>query len=285
MWLTAQKEGRFPCVENIIPPKNSASTRLVIEEREVECFLNTVPRLPCDESRHKPVTVELNGHVALLARAGDSTPITRAIMSHARREGDELRWLTNRDYLLRAVKLGFREIELRGNEAPAVCRDAQRTFVWSLLAPADAVVANRDIVDVVPSGDEDARDDSVPVDPAKNSMAASSIDKVIASPYLATTAESLPDSFPNRLRSRTSRNATSRVAATFSAGNSTVLTTAAKSTVDLASSEPEIPDVPADFARLVEDAEGIQASLRATQSQVSRLVTALRRQQPQSHLV
>ena len=141
VWLAVHKDGRFPVVENIIPDAGSASTRMHIAEEDVDFLVNTVPRLPCDDSSHKPLTVDLNGHVALLARAADTSPVTRAVLSNGQRDGDELRWHTNRDYLLRAVQLGFREIELFGNEAPAVCRDAHRVYVWSLLPAADALVA------------------------------------------------------------------------------------------------------------------------------------------------
>ncbi len=148
VWLAVQKDGRFPLVENIIPDAGSASTRMHIAEEDIEFLVNTVPRLPCDDSAHKPLTVDLNGHVALLARADSTATVTRAVLTNGQRDGDELRWTTNRDYLLRAVQLGFREIELFGNAAPAVCRDAQRVYVWSLLPAADALVAGDNPVEL-----------------------------------------------------------------------------------------------------------------------------------------
>lgn len=270
VWQIVQTEGRFPRVEDIIPAKDSASTRMVMAEREVEFFLNTVPRLPCDASRHKPMTVELNGHVALLARADDSSTITRAILSHARREGDELRWLTNRDYLLRAVKLGFREVELRGNEAPAVCRDANRAFVWSLLAPADALLPSGDVVDVVPSAAGTTSEDDTSVEE-------STAPALSSTPFpVAVAAVGELDSFPTRLRSRTSRAATNRVAATFSAMDSAARTVAHAS--GQVQPTDELTDAPLDLVSIAQEVDELRTSLRAADSRIGHLIAALQRQ-------
>lgn len=251
VWLTVQKEGRFPHLEDIIPAANSASTRMVLDERDVDFFLNTVPRLPYDESLHKAVTVELNGHVALLARAENAAPITRAILNHTRREGDELRWLTNRDYLLRAVQLGFREIELRGNEAPAVCRDARRVFVWSLLTPTEAIAVDSDVVDVMSTGE--------------------------AAPQTVTasTPPGLDAAVPRR-RERVSRTVTNRVAATLAALDPVTPMSTVASTPFLASAAHEQTDSHADVAQLLEQAEGLKTALRAAHVEIDRLIAGLK---------
>lgn len=262
VWLTVQKEGRFPHLEDIIPAANSALTRMVLDERDVDFFLNTVPRLPCDESLHKAVTVELNGHVALLARAENAAPITRAILNHSRREGAELRWLTNRDYLLRAVQLGFREIELRGNAAPAVCRDARRAFVWSLLTPTEAIVADSDVVDVP-------------------SIGAAVTPVVSISPEQATTA-SVPRSFATR---RTTRTATNRVAATLSAMNAPPRMRQSVSDSHSTVVPAELSDSTSNFATVLQEAANLKTALRTAHAQISRMITALKRQRRQSKLV
>jgi hypothetical protein len=44
-----------------------------------------------------------------------------------------MRFNSNRKYLERAIKLGFRQVQVFGEETPAVCRDSHRTFVWAVL--------------------------------------------------------------------------------------------------------------------------------------------------------
>gem|GEM_PF-354784 len=308
IWLTTNKEGRFPRVEDIVPAADTATTRMVIEDRDVDFLLNTLPRLPLTESVHRAVTVELNGHVALLARGEDSSPVTRAILSHAHREGDELRWLTNRDYLQRAVQLGFRTVDLRGNEAPALCRDASRVFVWSLLTPSEALEGNGDVIDVV-SGDS-----AIEPSGAASSTAVAMVPATTSVGRVATVAEptsarpSVPeptpvapspavvpatDNFASSVRVRTPRT-TNRVAATFAAMDAKAEVTEKPTTSSLSSSRTSIAgdavvrttsDSTCNITAVLQEAEALKTSLRTAHTNVSRLISALKRQRRQSKLM
>ncbi len=306
IWLTTNKDGRFPRVEDIVPAADSATTRMVIADRDVDFLLNTLPRLPLTESVHRAVTVELNGHVALLARGEDSSPVTRAILSHAHREGDELRWLTNRDYLQHAVELGFRTVELRGNEAPAVCRDASRVFVWTLLTPSEAIAGGGEVLDVV--SDESASEPSpvtsrtasaAAVVPASTGVAAAvtqtSSTATSEQPPIAPARVAIPttDDFASSVRVRTPR-ATNRVAATFAAMDAKAEVTEKLTNSSLSSSR--MPDASGSVTRttadsacnitaVLQEAEALKTSLRTAHTNVSRLISALKRQRRQSKLM
>jgi hypothetical protein len=56
-------------------------------------------------------------------------------LSNSRLEGEALLCQANRELLVRAVKLGFREVLFFGSQAPALCVDENRQYVWALLVP------------------------------------------------------------------------------------------------------------------------------------------------------
>jgi hypothetical protein len=53
---------------------------------------------------------------------------------------------SNRQYLLRALRLGFREVHLYGTEAPVLCDDGRRQFVWAVLGPNGTIPTGPDVI-------------------------------------------------------------------------------------------------------------------------------------------
>ena len=64
------------------------------------------------------------------------------MLSNSRRIGDELKVSTDRTFVERAMQLGFREIYLRDVEAPAFCRDTNRSYIWALLGRNTVLTAD-----------------------------------------------------------------------------------------------------------------------------------------------
>jgi hypothetical protein len=54
-------------------------------------------------------------------------------------EGPPLRLATDRRYLLRALKLGFREVAASRPDQPLLCRDERRTYLWMPLDASGAI--------------------------------------------------------------------------------------------------------------------------------------------------
>ena len=74
---------------------------------------------------------------SILARidpVGSENPVsffTAPDSSH--RVGDQLRVLTNREYLARALNLGFHEIGFVDSKSPCVCQDSTRTKLLEIV--------------------------------------------------------------------------------------------------------------------------------------------------------
>ena len=145
-WLTLEKQGRYPSVENIIPAADTAKTRLSLTAEDLSFLLDVVPRLPSETDQDGRITLNLNGSVALLAKGDGPSPATQVVLRNSQRTGDEVRLNTDRRFLVRAAQLGFHEIELHGSESPIVCRDERRVYLWSVLADGPALEAGPDTV-------------------------------------------------------------------------------------------------------------------------------------------
>ncbi len=256
LWLNIEKSGRFPSTDNVIPDAATATTRFVLNEGDAEYLLGVVPRLPSDDDVHDPVTLDLNGRVAVLAKAVGDSPITQVVLSNSRRTGAELRWQTNRTFLARAVQLGFREVCLHGAESPVVCRDEHRVYVWALLEADKALAPTNNMV---------------------------SLTSPVSS--VATIAQRHRVSAPRRHHQPTertpSRMSHNRIAATL-AGSSPETTNGTARPV----AEPnESADQSTSFGSVLHEAEAVKASLREAHSQVGHLIASLKRHRRQSKLM
>jgi len=144
--LRIEKEARFPDISGIIPAQSALRARIHLMESDAVFLTTALPRLPAPDALHRPVTVELNGHVALRGRAIGDAPPTELRLSRSRPEGEPLRVQMNREFLARALQLGFREIGFTGTASPALCHDGTRQFVWALLEPEGAISADPEAV-------------------------------------------------------------------------------------------------------------------------------------------
>ncbi len=138
---TLETERRFPEVDRILPPESALRTRLQLDPADRDFTLERLAQLPVgDEAdRQRAVTLDLNGAVVLRARrTADATP-TELVLGRSQRVGDEVRLVTDRKYLQRALELGFPELGFTAAEGPIVCRDETRHYIWMTLAADGAV--------------------------------------------------------------------------------------------------------------------------------------------------
>jgi len=138
-------DGRFPKVEDHIRQAGSAATTVRLSDEDARFLSDTIRTMPCGDAVNAPVTVDLNGQVAVRAKGDDQAQATELVLSNSSRDGKRVRFNSNRQFLARAAKLGFREIELDDAEAPAHCRDANRVYVWAVLGKDDPVRAGKNV--------------------------------------------------------------------------------------------------------------------------------------------
>lgn len=137
--LQIEKDRRFPAIEAHLEDVSSASTTMVLAETDAVFLDQIAQRLPGAGEMNSPVTLDLNGAVVVRAKSGELSSITDLVMRNSRRQGEELKVNLNREYVRRAIQLGFREIHFRDADAPAFCRDDRRNYFWAVLSK-DAVL-------------------------------------------------------------------------------------------------------------------------------------------------
>ena len=149
---------RGPSVQSV--QKAVRVSRWCSDDREKPPFL-ALP--PATETPHiffrfyfvyvgdQPVTVEANGSIDVRSQSADSPHPVEVLLRGSHRFGEPIRVNTNREFLSRALGLGFRRIHFVSPEAPTLCQDDSRSCVWALLGSDGAVQSTDKAVRIEPS--------------------------------------------------------------------------------------------------------------------------------------
>lgn len=137
--VRTQKDGRFPKLDQIMPSPSMAKSRLELTADDARFLGNTLPRLPCDDELHGPITLDLNGRVLVRSRESDQGRPTEVLLAGSKLNGESIMLNTNRCYVERALKLGFRSVCLYGSDSPALCVADDRRFLWAVLDGKSAI--------------------------------------------------------------------------------------------------------------------------------------------------
>jgi hypothetical protein len=136
--MKVQRAAHFPRVDRVIPPPGAAATRLALDPEDGVMLLAELARTTGADAAHGPVTLDLDGRVAVRAR-GEAGVVTELLLARSLHTGPAVRLCTDRALLARAVRGGFRSFELTGAGAPVVCRDGDRLYAWQPFDPGFAV--------------------------------------------------------------------------------------------------------------------------------------------------
>ncbi len=144
--LKLEKDARFPDVTRHISDPSAATSHLHIADSDGDFLNDALPRLPCEDNTNCPVTLDLNGQVLIRGKAADQSRATELALSSSRLDGDPITVNSNREYLLRALRLGFRDVHFYGREQPVLCDGGGRQYVWALLSPESPIPSSPDLI-------------------------------------------------------------------------------------------------------------------------------------------
>ena len=242
-----QRDVRFPAVERAIPEPAEVATRVRLHPEDAGFLETALGRLPGSDDINAPVTIDLNGHVAVRATSADQPGrVTELVLQRSGYTGDPMSVCTNRALLERALRLGFREIGFTGVESPVVCRTVDRVFAVQPLSggsppPADAEVIR---IESIAAGGGERR-----VPAARETREASVTNVAPEQTQVAVEDGQRP---PHRTTGTTPTT---------------------------------VADQPTSLAALLQEAESLHATLADARSRSARLIAGLRRQRKQSRLV
>lgn len=147
--LRIQKEARFPKIDQLLPNPNGAKSRLELSEADAGFLLDVLPRLPSD-SDNRPITLDLNGRVIVRCRAEETGRTTEVVPQSSPYHGEPLTLNTDRRYVERALRLGFRDFRFYGSESPVMGVAGERRYLWALLDTDSAVQPAVDPIRIEP---------------------------------------------------------------------------------------------------------------------------------------
>jgi hypothetical protein len=153
--LAIEKDRRFPHVDEKLRRPEEALTHWTLSPPDAEFLLGNLQRLPVDEDdQFEAVTIDLNGHAAVRAKNGSGLPATELVLTSSPPAGQGLQLSTDRRYLARALRLGFREFSIHGADVPVHCQDQDRQYIWMPLGAEGAIVPSKDATRIESSGEQ-----------------------------------------------------------------------------------------------------------------------------------
>ncbi len=179
-FMASDTQGRFPEVDKVVPARNGPFTIWKLSEPDALFLAKVLPRLPGRETQCAPVTVDLNGRVAIRAHGEGQPRSTEVVLQQSQMERGPVCFVTDRHYLARALDLGFREVCIRNPDAPVVCWKGPHTFLWQPLGTNSALPASADAVRITTPGNDPARPQPIP---SRRKAMASSQSNGSASPH------------------------------------------------------------------------------------------------------
>ncbi len=149
VWLAVNKTGRFPHLDHHVPRSADATARCRLSASDVQFLVESLPKLPCDDQYNLPVTLDLNGSVAVRAKGDGQARPTELVLSDSTWSGAPIRINSNRRFLARAMRMGFEELCIFTPQSPILCRGQERSYVWAVLAPDSALAPTDDAIRIV----------------------------------------------------------------------------------------------------------------------------------------
>ena len=113
VFLVIDKDARYPKAEDVIPRvPASTGTHWQITPQDAAFLLRSLPGLPGADEDYSPVTLDLGESVVVRARAEGQERGTVLQLAGATMTGSPLRCCMDRQYLVRALKLGLTQFEM-----------------------------------------------------------------------------------------------------------------------------------------------------------------------------
>lgn len=155
--LAIDKTGRFPNVATVLPRITASAATWRLAPQDAIFLTRSLEKLPGQKDDHAPVTVDLDGQVAVRAKEEGQTEPTELILSGSEVTGKAVRFHVDRRFLARAISLGFTEFSVVEPSVPITCKDATRTYVWVPLAASSAIPPSKNALRIT------SQESSVPI--------------------------------------------------------------------------------------------------------------------------
>jgi DNA polymerase III sliding clamp (beta) subunit (PCNA family) len=112
-FIGRQIDGNYPNWRHVVPGQGSLATSIDFDPEAVAGVLQTIGRMPCDDTVNHAIGLEVQDRkCALLGRAPGAAEHTRIEIAEAKAEGRDIRIFLNRHLLTKALEFGLTRVEL-----------------------------------------------------------------------------------------------------------------------------------------------------------------------------
>jgi hypothetical protein len=132
--------GRFPKIDGVIPKTDHATTTLHLAETEALPLAAVLGKLPAANDDMSPITVDFCKPPAIRARAEGEERCAEVGLPRSRVEGKTARIVMNRQFLKRALEMGFRSFRITAPDKPILCENGASVYVCVALDPQSAAL-------------------------------------------------------------------------------------------------------------------------------------------------
>jgi hypothetical protein len=128
-YIAAQIDGQFPNWKQVVPTPNDRWTKLVLEEAAAARLLGILPMLPGRDVQHQPVELEVRATGLIVKGKSKSGAKSESQLDGVTIFGKPVDISLDRDYLLKALRFGFRQIEIENPVSPLLFTSGGKTLV------------------------------------------------------------------------------------------------------------------------------------------------------------
>jgi hypothetical protein len=146
IWLAIEAEARFPKTDDLVRAPETATNRCRFSPGDAKFLARSLGHLPSEDEIHYPVTVDLNGHVAVRGKSREQDHPTEIVLSASTQEGEPRHFNMNREYLARALRLGLHELCFFGADQVIQAHDERRSYLWMPLRAEGAIPPSPDAI-------------------------------------------------------------------------------------------------------------------------------------------
>lgn len=143
-YLAVNKEGRFPKILDCVPAAASAKAVLRFSADDSKFIAENLPKLPGSESQNSPVTLDLNGHVAVRSKADKEKQPTELVLTNSCCSGKPLCIGIDRRFLARALRFGLTDLCICGESSVMLGHDEHCRYVWMPLIAGSEIEPTKD---------------------------------------------------------------------------------------------------------------------------------------------
>jgi hypothetical protein len=137
--LPIDMDNKFPGIEAVIPRASATAARVQFDPDEAAQLAAVLPRLPGAGDEQAPVTLGLGSRPAVRAKEEADPEAVEVVLDRSTATGPDGAVVVNRAYLLRALALGFTEVQVNAPTRPVCCRDRRRIYVFMPLDPSGVI--------------------------------------------------------------------------------------------------------------------------------------------------